>query len=100
MVRVSEVMYGSHSAPLMMMAWTRSGSTFSLTDVGKPAPPRPTQPHWRTASTKLSLSVTTGGFTPSHTACSPSLSMTITVSNRPLEPTISSSRFTLPDTPE
>ena len=84
----------------MMMACTRSGSTLSLTDVGKPAPPRPTQPHWRTASTKLSLSVTTGGLIPSHTACCPSVSMTTTVSNRPLELTISSRRFTFPDTPE
>ena len=82
------------------MASTCSGFTLSFTLVGNPAPPRPTTPQARTASTKLSRPVTCGGVIPSYTCCSPSVSMTMAVSYRPLEPRIWSSFFTLPDTPE
>ena len=84
----------------MMISCTCSGLTFSLMDVGKPAPPNPTEPLARTASTKLSRSLTWGGARSSHTRCSPSVSMTMAVSYRPLELSTWSSFFTLPDTPE
>ena len=97
-VRVSAVIYGSHSAPLMQMYSTFSGSTFSLTAVGKVAPPRPTTPLSRTAARKLSKSVTSGGVSPSQRVCAPSVSMTSTLQLPPWNRVVSSIFFTVPDT--
>ena len=56
-VRVSEVMYGSHSAALMI-TYLKTERSFvtNFTKVGKPAPPSPTEPLFFTASMKLSRS--------------------------------------------
>ena len=47
-MRSSQVMYGSHSAPLIIKTWHLGWSLptllLSLTSVGKPAPPRPAIP--------------------------------------------------------
>ena len=52
--RSSAVMYGSHSAALMIRVSTLPMAEVSFTWVGKAAPPMPTMPAWRMMSTKAS----------------------------------------------
>ena len=98
--RLSEVMYGSHSAPLMTrvsMAERSLGE--SLTAVGKPAPPRPTRPHACTAAMSEAWSVTSGGTQAGSGVCSPSALMTTAGTERPLGICTVSTASTVPDTP-
>ena len=100
-VRVSEVMYGSHSAALITTASILLRSlTASLTKVGKPAPPKPTIPLFFTASTKLSKSLTTGFAMLSSASKSPSESITTAGTFMPPDITSSSIFCTVPETLE
>ena len=97
--RASAVRYGSHSAPLMTRVST-GVLGLSFTAVGKPAPPRPTRPQACTAASRLSLSVTTGGFTAGSTVCSPSGWMVTAGQKLPLDRRTLSTPVTVPETPE
>ena len=97
---MSEVIYGSHSAALITTASTtlKSLLKLNLTKVGKPAPPKPTEPLLRTAATKLVRSLTSGGLTSSLISCKPSGSITTTCTLAPIAVTISSIFCTFPET--
>ena len=101
MVRVSEVMYGSHSAALMI-TYLKTDRSFvtNLTKVGKPAPPSPTDPLFFTASMKVARSRTSGGLIFPSGVCRPSLSISIQGTLAPFIIVISSIFCTLPDTLE
>jgi len=96
---VSLVSQTSHSEALMSRVSTVCLGC-SLTSVGKPAPPRPTRPHSRTAARKLALSVTSGAFTAGSTVCLPSVLMTTESHIRPLERRKGSTAATVPETLE
>ena len=81
---VSLVSQTSHSEALISRVSTGLLG-WSLTSVGKPAPPRPTSPLARTAARKLALSVTTGGLTAGSTVCLPSVWMTTESHALPLD---------------
>ena len=101
MVRSSPVMYGSHSAPLMMTVSTWPMPPEILTWVGNVAPPMPTIPAFLTISiisSTLRRSGSAGATTSSLISSWKSLSMMTDMMLPPIEYGRGSTATTVPDT--
>ena len=99
--RISQVMKGSHSAPLITRVSTSARFLgFSLMWVGNPAPPRPTRPQARTALIRSSRLFTTGGARSGQGVWSLSVVMTTLLHLSPPGVINSSMAVTVPETLE
>ena len=98
-VRLSLVMYGSHSAPLIRTVWIgerRTASSFA--HKGNAAPPSPTIPLLRTAARNSSRSWTSGAARFGSFSIFPSLAMRMESTVFPPSCTKGSIAVTVPDT--